>query len=331
MAYVWFCCIVAIWGSSFILMKRAVLAMSPLGVGTGRVMFGVAVLGLVWWSAKSVSKLRRHDAWVLVMVIVLGFAWPYCVQPALISRHGGAFVGMTVGFTPLLTLGVSALLLQSWPTLRQTVGVIGALACLCLLMWDGWQRAIPLMDLWLAFTVPLTYAVANASVRRWLQHVPPLELSVWCLGGATAGLLPLALIAPGPVNVSWPDWTTAWLSVAVLGVLGTGLATCLFLRLVQEQGPLFAAMVTNLVPVFAVAWGWFDAEPINSRQLLALAGVLVMVGVVQYGAARPPATVSSSRSTEPATQIPSQTLASTALATEACGPAGPKLTAQPAE
>ena len=48
---------------------------------------------------------------------------------------------------------------------------------------------------------------------------------------------------------------------------------------------LFAAMVTNLVPLGAMTWGWVDAEVITARQLIAFGGVLAMVVLVQYGSA----------------------------------------------
>jgi drug/metabolite transporter (DMT)-like permease len=288
MPYVWFLTICAIWGSSFILMKRAAICLSPVAVGAGRVLLGAAVMALVWRSLKEPLRVRRQDAAPLLVVVILGFAWPYCLQPELIARHGSAFVGMTVGFTPLLTLALSAAVLRTPVTARQLLGVLGALGCLCLLMWDGWQREIPVGDLSLAFSVPATYSIANVLIRRMLQHVPPVELTCLCLGVSGAVLLPGALWLPGPsaaitesVGILEP-----WLALTVLGVLGTGVATCLFNRLVQDQGPLFAAMVTNLVPLGALCWGWADAEEITFRQFLAVMGVLAMVVLVQYGAVR---------------------------------------------
>lgn len=285
MSYVWFALICTIWGSSFILMKRAMGRLSPLSIGAGRVLFGAAVLLLVLWLIRRPNAFRRKDFWPLLGIIVTGFAWPYCIQPELIGRHGSAFIGMTVGFTPLLTLLISTVVLGTIPTLRQVVGVTGALICLCVLMWDGSQRDVPMTDLLLAFSVPLTYAIANNWIRRSLMHIPPIELTFLCLFGSGVLLLPLAMMTPAPETVA-ASWGLAWGSVAVLGVLGTGVATCLFNRLIQEEGPLFAAMVTNLVPLFAIGWGWADAEQISLRQLIAVTGVLVMVLLVQYGSAK---------------------------------------------
>ncbi len=287
MSYVWFGLICTIWGSSFILMKRAMGRLSPLSIGTGRVLFGAAVLLLVLWLMRRPGAFRRKDLGPLIGIILTGFAWPYCIQPELIGRHGSAFIGMTVGFTPLLTLLLSIVVLGTIPTVRQVIGVTGALACLCVLMWDGWQRAVPWSDLLLACSVPLTYAMANNWIRRSLMHIPPIELSFLCLFGAGILLLPLAMMTPGPATVT-ASWNIAWGAVAVLGVFGTGVATCLFNRLIQDEGPLFAAMVTNLVPLFAIGWGFVDAEQISMRQVLAVCGVLLMVLLVQYGSAKQP-------------------------------------------
>jgi drug/metabolite transporter (DMT)-like permease len=292
MPYVWFALICCIWGSSFILMKRAAVCLSPAAISTGRVVFGAAVLAAVLWSLRKPLAIRRRDALPLVGVVLTGFAWPYTIQPWLIGKHqNSAFIGMTVAFTPLLTLGISIFVLHVRPTARQVIGVLGALVCLSLLMWDGWKQRLGASDLALAFSVPLTYAIANNWIRKSLTHIPAVELTFWCLTVSGAILLPGALLSPTPVTYTPDGLWTAWGGLLVLGILGTGVATCLFNRLILEQGPLFAAMVTNLVPLGAMLWGWFDAEVITPRQLVAFAGVLSMVIFVQYGAAVRPMVV----------------------------------------
>lgn len=288
MPYVWFLLICSIWGSSFILMKRAADCLSATAISAGRVGFGALVLGLILWKWNRGWKLTRSDAWPLALVIVTGFVWPYTVQPWLIAKHqNSAFIGMTVAFAPLMILAVSMVVLGTRPTLRQIFGVSGALGCLLLLMWDGWQQSLPLVDLLLAVSVPLSYAFASVGIRKSLGHVPALELTFACLAGSALLLVPVACVVPGPNAHAAASPAMAWLSLILLGVVGTGLATSLFNRLIIQQGPLFASMVTNLVPLGAMAWGWLDAETISARQLMAIAGVLTMVAVVQYRAAVP--------------------------------------------
>ena len=64
------------------------------------------------------------------------------------------------------------------------------------------------------------------------------------------------------------------------------MALVAFVRILQRRGALYAGMVTYLVPLVAVLWGWADAEQVTARQLLALLGVLAMVAVVQVDIAR---------------------------------------------
>ena len=281
MPYFWFSLICLIWGSSFILMKRAMACLSPLGVGAGRAIGGALVLALIFRILKHRRTIRRSDLIPIAMVAFLGFVWPHSLQPEMVARHGGAFVGMSVGFTPLLTILVSIPILGIWPTTRQVVGVIGALGCLITLMFDFSRNSVPPLDILLAFSVPLTYSIANSIIRRSLQHLPPLELTLACLASAGAVLLPLSLSIRNHRDANLDQLGSALLAVATLGVIGTGIATFLFNRLVQEQGPLFAVMTTNMVPIGAVLWGSADGEPISVIQIVALLGILIMVTYVQ--------------------------------------------------
>src|SRR5262249_37335526 len=168
------------------------------------------------------------------------------------------------------------------------VGVLGALCFMALLVRDGLEREIPWLHLGLALTVPLCYALTNIVVRRWLSHVPSLELSFVSLAAGGALLLPLSFLIPFLQTAGTADARSmAMTSLVFLWIVGTGITTFLFNRLIQHHGPLFAGMATNLVPIGALAWGWADHERVTSRQIVALIGLVSMVTIVQFGAARP--------------------------------------------
>lgn len=287
MPYVRFVVLCLIWGSSFLLMKRAGAGLSPWAIGSGRVFTGMAVLVVVaWWQARGWSRtLTRSHLPALAGVMLLGYAIPYFVQPLFISRTGNsALAAMGVGFTPLFTLAFSVPILGIRPTRRQTLGVFGAIGCLALLLADSVERSIAFPDVIFLFSTPLMYALANIWMRMSLSDVPPLELTIACLGVSGLLLLPAACLVPGPVGVSTREISTAIFCLTILGVFGTGLGMLLFNQLVQQQGPLFAAMVTNITPIGAVLLGWIDAERVTALQLAALVGVVMCVVVVQRGA-----------------------------------------------
>ncbi len=279
MPYVFFLLICFIWSSSFILMKKALIAFSPTSIAWWRMFWGVVVLGFLCWQRGMLKTPERRHWPMLIGVAILGCAAPYVVQPIVVGHQGGAFMAMLVSCVPLLTILISIPLLGTFPTRLQLVGVCAAFCCLGLLLADGLQREIPLRDFALGITVPLGYAITNTSIRRWLADVPSLCLTFISLTGATIALTPLAFNDPQSTPQQW------WLAMSglvVLGMLGTGLAMFWFNRLVQDHGPLFAGMTTNLVPIGAVLWGWADKEDISQRQIMALAGILIAVACVQY-------------------------------------------------
>ena len=135
--------------------------------------------------------------------------------------------------------------------------------------------------------MPASYSVVNTYIRQRLRHVPALELTLWMLVVGGLALLPLAAVLPteridATRGVALEQ---AVASLVALGIFGTGLAIAVFNKLIQEQGPLFAGMVTYVIPVGALIWAWVDGEHITRMQLLALSGIFLMVAIVQYKAA----------------------------------------------
>ena len=139
--------------------------------------------------------------------------------------------------------------------------------------------------------VPTVYATGNTLIRWKLSHLPAEPLTTMFLGIGSLFLLPLSLMPPvlARLDVARPaephDWPLALGSVALLGIVGTGVCVLLFIRLIQSQGPLFAGMITYIVPVVALLWSYVDNEHITRQQTVAIVGVLMMVTLVQWGAA----------------------------------------------
>jgi drug/metabolite transporter (DMT)-like permease len=273
------CCLV--WSVSFLLMKKAVVGFHPITVAAWRVLGGGLVLAFLCWRRREWPRLTPRQVRWLGVVCLLGCGWPYVIQPEIVARQGSAFVALAVSLVPLITLIFSAVFLGVYPSSRQLVGVCTAFVCLGVLLVDGLRRAIPLSDLLLACTVPACYSAANLVIRRQLSQTGSLGMTFLIMLITSAVLFPLSLTQTNPACDSPRDW---WLAVACLGLLGTvgtGLATYWFNTMIQLEGPLFAGMSTNLVPIGALLWGWWDAEEISARQVMALLGIVVGVVWVQ--------------------------------------------------
>jgi len=292
MPYLYFLFNCLIWGSSFIMMDRAATALGPLAISTIRLLGGALTLALYWAWKQPEVRIAKSDWKPIFLVAAISNAWPFTVLPFVLSRadeHG--YFGMMPSLVPLVTIVASIPMLGIWPSLRQVVGVVGGLICLGGVVLDGSQRGIAPGVLALAVTVPITYALGNTYIKWKLSHMDPLPMTVLFLGIAGLLLLPWQLFPSllaeaglaGPAEPR--DWPLAMVSMFVLAVFSTGLATLMFLQMLKYQGPLFAGMVTYVIPIVALAWGQYDSERLTTLQIAAIGGVLAMVALVQWRAA----------------------------------------------
>lgn len=288
MHHLMFIAICLIWGSNFVLMKWAYTAFGPIGVAAGRVLGGAGVLWLVWALLKrngrgSLRGLSRGDWLALMVPVLVGSIYPYAMQPYLIGKHqDSAFFGMMVGLVPLLTVVASVPLLRVLPTVRESAGVLLGLMCMGILFRDGGVRGIGGFDLLLAALVPTGYAISNTFIKRRLSGIPPVFMTAMILGLTSLVMTPIGFAAEGVKPVGGAALWQALLVLAWLGIIGTGIATVMFYHLIQTRGPLYAGMVTYLIPIGAVVWGWVDGETVTPAQLAALAGVFLAVAMVQW-------------------------------------------------
>jgi drug/metabolite transporter (DMT)-like permease len=277
-----FAIICLLWGSNFLLMKKALGSFGPITVGAGRVALGAAVVAVILLLRREAWPVRMRHVGHLCIVTVFSYVYPYTVQPYLINQSGSsAFVGMMVSLVPLCTILVSMPLLRIGPTPTQVAGVLGGLVCFCLVFYEGATvRHLTALDLALAAGVPIGYAAVNTYIKRFLHDLPAVPLTLASLGMAAMVLVPLGLaVEPVRENAELPVSLAALL---VIGPVGTGLATILFYKLIRDHGPLFAGMVTYIIPIVALLLGAADREQLTLMQVAALVGIFAMVALVQH-------------------------------------------------
>lgn len=279
MSHVLFILVCVIWGCSFILMKRAMLSFGTLDVALYRVVAGGAALWLIWAARRKPFPFHKRDFRPMFFIAAFGYALPFWVQPFVIGYSSSGFVGILVSLVPLLTILVSIPLLGAYPRPRQVLGVVGGLLCMLVLFGDEARRHVPIWVMVVGLATPLTYAVANTYIKRRMQHVPPTPLTAGAMTLAAVVLLPLA-VTTEPVRYN-EHFTMSVIWLLVLGVACTGIATAFFYTLIRDHGPLYASMVTYIIPCVALAIGWLDGEPMSLAQVGSLAGIFAMVALVQ--------------------------------------------------
>jgi drug/metabolite transporter (DMT)-like permease len=84
-------------------------------------------------------------------------------------------------------------------------------------------------------------------------------------------------------NFSDPLVIHSIVTSAVLGMVGTSMASILFYYLVKKAGVLFGSMVTYGIPIVAVVWGLIYGESLEFLQVVCLGVILLGVYIVNRG------------------------------------------------
>jgi drug/metabolite transporter (DMT)-like permease len=134
-----------------------------------------------------------------------------------------------------------------------------------------------------SLTACLFYGIAASYTRRYLTGVPSLVLATGSQVGAALGLAPL----------TWWFWPTqavsskAWMALAALGVVCTGIAYVIYFRLIARAGPARALSVTFGVPVFAVLYGVVLLGEVVTPWMVGCALVIILGTALSSGLLKP--------------------------------------------
>ncbi len=251
-----FVLLAAIWGSSFLFTRIAVVEFGALPTAGLRVAIASAILLPLLMQQRQSGLLARH--WKQLFVVgVLNSAIPFaCFAFALLSISTG-LSGILNATVPLFGALIAWLWLHDRPDLSRSVGLMVGFAGVATLAWNKASFApnasgiAPAWGVLACLLATLCYGVAASFTKRHMAGVPPLVLAAGSQLAATLALSPF-------VFVFWPAHETshnARAAVAVLGVLCTGVAYVLFFRIIERAGPARALSVTFGVPVFAVFYG----------------------------------------------------------------------------
>lgn len=251
-----FVLLAALWGSSFLFMRLAVVEFGALPTAAVRVAVATTfLLPLVWWRGL-MPQLRQH--WKLVAVVGLSnSAIPFALFSFALLTISTGLSAILNAAVPLFGALVAWLWLKDRPTGSRVAGLVIGFAGVALLAWDGASfkpGASGIAPAWAVLACLLAtvfYAIAASATKRYLSGLPALVTATGSQIGATLGL---AL----PALWLWPQrmpGLQSWLSVIALGVLCTGIAYILYFRLIEQAGPARALAVTFVVPVFALIYG----------------------------------------------------------------------------
>ena len=299
--------LVLIWGSSFLLMKVGLEALTAVQISALRILSGAVVLvGLLFARGGRLAAGARVWGHLLVCGFFLG-ALPFTLFALSETRISSALAGIGNAATPIATvLATMAILPGERATGRRLVAVgVGFLGVITIMQpWTATDRP-DLVGFSMALIGGASYGIGWTYNRKFLSGVD--------LGGLSqpAATLTSALVLMVPFVVTWALLPPAglgairgsgaagvgdlpWLPllcVLVLGVVGTGFAYMLQFDVVRGAGPVIGSTITYLIPVVSVLLGVLVlGEHLGPWQIVGFVIVLGAAFVINQKPAARPAT-----------------------------------------
>lgn len=264
-----------IWGSSFILIKKALLAFRPVELASVRmVISSLAFLPMAYYHRKKID-FSMWDKFLLVGLTGTGV-------PAFLFSYGqkgldSSLAGLLNSLTPIFTLLLSIFIFRQKSSLFKTIGVIlGFLGVGLILTMQGLQvqsNAIPYAMLIIAAT--FCYGLSVNSVHHFFKKTHPIVISSVSFAFLGPVMVLFLLFEGGIFNIL--ERNDAYVSIGavlILALMGTVFASILFYDLIQKTNPVFGSSVAYIMPLMAMLWGVIDGEIIRWFHLVG-AGIIL--------------------------------------------------------
>ena len=256
------------WGGSFLFMDIGLDHFAPPLIAFGRIALGAATLSLVPAAREPVPR----AAWP--RVALLGITWmaiPFLLLAVAQQWIDSGLAGMINATTPLFTVLMGALLIQSLPSRLQGAGLVLGFLGVVAISIPSVEGGSNLLGVALVLCAATLYGLAFNIAAPLQAEYGPLPVTRGAMVVAAAALVPAAIIGALDSSFGW----SSLLAVIALGALGTGVAFIWFTAMIGRLGPARASVSIYIVPVVAVALGaLFRDERVHIAALAGTAMVL---------------------------------------------------------
>ena len=266
-----FLSVATIWGSSFLLIDIGLDALPPGVITLMRVALGALALAVLPLPRRH-TKIQSSDRLRLLTLSITWVAVPFTLFPIAEQYISSAITGLLNGGTPIFA-AIFAMVLLRQPTrgaqlLGIAVGFIGVVLVSLPSIGEGSSEAFGVALVVLA-TICYGFSVTIAAPLQ--QRYGSVNLMAKMLALATVWTTPYGLWQVGDA-----DWELGpVVAVAVLGVVGTGIAFALMGTLVGRVGSTRASFITYLIPVVALALGVvFRDDEVFALELIGVGFVI---------------------------------------------------------
>ena len=267
----------ALWGASFLFIRVASPVLGPNVMAALRIgLATLTLMGIMRWAGEPWPWRHWRE--------LLGLGTLTVAAPFLL--YAWAALHLPAGYSSLLNtmavpFGVIAAAWMKEDTLsaRKWAGCLCGFAGVALIVQLGPVEPTPALLTAAAacVTASACYGISTTWMKRATQRMSPLSIAAGIHAAALVLLLPGAAWTM-PTARFTPE---ALAAVAVMGIVTSGLAYWLNLRVLKHVSPVAAMSSAFMIPLFGVAWGHiFLGEALGPGMLWGGALVLVATGLV---------------------------------------------------
>jgi drug/metabolite transporter (DMT)-like permease len=271
-----------IWGASFLFIAVGLDAFEPGVITMLRVGLGALALAVI---PGGFTPITREDQSRVVALSVLWVALPFTLFPLAEQHINSAVTGLLNGAMPLFTALFALLFFGRRTTGPQLLGIgVGFAGIVAISLPSASEGSTQLWGVALVLLAIACYGMAiNLAAPLQARYGSrPLMTRVLLL--AFLWTIPYGLVGVPSSGFAWDSLA----AVAVLGVVGTGLAFPIAGTLVGRVGPTRSSFVTYFIPVVALALGVaFQGDHVAALALLGVA--LVVAGAILASRSESPA------------------------------------------
>lgn len=268
----------AIWGASFLFIKRSVTIYSPVQMAMWRMVFATVIylpIAAAYWSKIDWKRWKP-----LVIVAFCGSAIPNFFFAVAQQHVNSSLAGVLNSLTPLFTLMLGTAFYGMEFSRDKVLGVIiGLIGAIVLVLFNAssWISGNAFFAS-LCVLATVCYAINANTVNTYLrdQHPAGIASAAFMI---TGGFFMIGLWFSGGWDVAWqhPDGFIGLGYIFYLSAVGTVIGSILYYIILQRTSAIFATSVTYLLPIGAIAIGALDGEAIGWVDVLGTAVILLGV------------------------------------------------------
>lgn len=268
-----------IWGSSFILIKKGLVGLTAIELGSIRIIISAFVL--VPFTFNRLKEITfKQWKWIIISAFVGSF-FPAFLFAFAEQEIDSSVASILNSIVPLNTIIIGLVLFGIKSTKRQIIGVL-------LGFFGAYQLIISGINLnpdqnyfysGLVIICSFLYAFNVNIIKKYLQELSAVAIAT---GHFIVILIPaiiVLLISDFNFEKFQSSQTqTSLFYVTLLAIFGTTLAKILFNKLINISSAVFASSVTYSMLIVSIFWGVMDGENFSINQLFAT--IIIVIGIL---------------------------------------------------